>query len=335
MRSADDIVVVRPPSWWSPRRLLVTLTTVGAVLAGSIAWAVALRRQVALQVTRLAGEIEKRREAAIEFRAALAERSRLANSLHDTLLQGLASAVLQLDSCRFAIQSGRADAAERQLEKSKRMVQHAVNDLQNSVWALRVAPLEGRTFGESLATMADRIALADTPRIAVHAAETMDDLPKFVAGNLLLVAQEAIRNVVNHAECATVDIGLVGDPATRTVTLTVRNDGRGFDPAAAAATTQAHFGLVVMQERMERIGGAARDRLHPGPRHDGHRNDLARGGVMPRICSAADLFRNARRWMAPFQSPEPLGWRPVCRRGVAATPFSTVASLCSDPPVER
>jgi len=255
VRSVDDVVVVRPPSWWTPRRLLVALATVGAVLAGSVAWAVALRRQVALQVARLASEIEKRREAAIGFRAALAERSRLANNLHDTLLQGLAGAVLQLDSCRFAIQGGRADAAESQLEKSKRMVQHAANDLRNSVWALRVAPLEGRTFGESLATMADHIAPADTPRIAVHAPKTMDDLPEFVAGNLLLVAQEAIRNAVNHAECATVDIGLVGDPATRMVTLTVRDDGSGFDPAAAAGTAQGHFGLVVMQERMEGIGG--------------------------------------------------------------------------------
>ena len=255
VRSADDVVLVQPPSWWTPRRLLWALAAVGAVLAGAVAWAVALRRQVTLQVARLADEIERRRGAAIGFRAALAERNRLANNLHDTLLQGLAGAVLQIDSSRFALQGGRVDAAEGQIEKSKRMVQRAANDLRNSVWALRVAPLEGRTFGESLATMADHLATGDTPRIVVQADDALFELPEFVAGNLLLVAQEAIRNAVHHAECNTVDVRVESDAATRHVTLTVRDDGRGFDPAVAAGTAQGHFGLQVMRERMEGMEG--------------------------------------------------------------------------------
>jgi signal transduction histidine kinase len=255
VRSAGDVVLVRPPSWWTPRRLLLALATVGAVLAGAVAWAVVLRRQVALQVARLAGEIEKRREAAIGFRAALAERNRLANNLHDTLLQGLAGAVLQIDSSRFALQGGRLDAAEGQIEKSKRMVQRAANDLRNSVWALRVAPLEGRSFGESLTVMADHLASGDTPRIVVQAADDPFEIPEFVTGNLLLVAQEAVRNAVHHAECASVDVRFECDAVKRMVTLTVQDDGRGFDRADAASTAQGHFGLLVMQERMEDMGG--------------------------------------------------------------------------------
>jgi signal transduction histidine kinase len=267
VRTASDVLLVRRPPWWTPRRLLLALAAVGAVLVGAVAWAVVLRRQVALQVARLTGEIEKRREAAIGFRAALAERNRIANNLHDTLLQGLAGAVLQIDSSRFALQGGRFDVAAGQIEKSKRMVQRASNDLRNSVWSLRVAPLEGHTFGESLATMADHLAVGDTPRIVVHAADPamkMPELPEFVAGNLLLVAQEAIRNAVHHAECTTVDVGFVGDLATGTATLTVRDDGRGFDPAAAAGTAQGHFGLLVMRERMEGMGGLLAIASQPG-----------------------------------------------------------------------
>jgi signal transduction histidine kinase len=264
VRSAADVVLVRRPPWWTPRRLLLTLAAVGAVLAGAVAWAVVLRRQVAVQVARLAGEIEKRREAAIAFRAALAERSRLANNLHDTLLQGLAGAVLQLDACRFALRGGRTDAAESQLDKSKRMVQHAANDLRNSVWALRVAPLEGRTFGESLTTMADHVAIGDTPRIVVHADDLEIEFPEFIAGNLLLVAQEAIRNAVHHAECAAVDVRVERDAATRQVTLTVHDDGRGFDPDAAAGTERGHFGLQVMRERMAGMGGTLEIDSGPG-----------------------------------------------------------------------
>ncbi len=209
-----------------------------------------------MQARRLARAIERRREAAIEFRAAVAERNRLANNLHDTLLQGLAGAVLQLDACRYAIAGGRPEAAEGQIEKSKRMVQHAANDLRNSVWALRVTPLEGRTLGESLEIVAGHLATGDAPRIAVRAAAGLPPLPEFVSGNLLLVAQEAIRNAVHHAACGRIDVEAAWNASDRVVTLTVRDDGRGFDPEAAAGTDRGHFGLQVMRERMAGIGGS-------------------------------------------------------------------------------
>ena len=264
VRSAADVRLVRAPPWWTPRRLLVALTAVAGVLLAAVAWAFTLKREVAVQTERAAGEIEKRREAAIEFRAALAERNRLANNLHDTLLQGLAGAVLQLDASRYALAAGGREGAEGLLEKSKRMVQHAANDLRNSVWALRVAPLEGRTLGESLEIMAGHIAAGPEPRITVRTSSAMPDLPEFVAGNLLLVAQEAIRNAVHHAGCRAIDVAVASDAAGESVVLTVRDDGRGFDPAAVAGTAQGHFGLQVMRERMEGIGGTLTIDAAPG-----------------------------------------------------------------------
>jgi signal transduction histidine kinase len=264
VRSATDVRLVRAPPWWTPQRLLVALAAVAGVLLAAVAWAFTLKREVAVQTKRAAGEIEKRREAAIEFRAALAERNRLANNLHDTLLQGLAGAVLQLDASRYAIAAGGREGAESMLEKSKRMVQHAANDLRNSVWALRVAPLEGRTLGESLENMARHIAAGPVPRITVHTSGTMPDLPEFVAGNLLLVAQEAIRNAVHHAGCRAIDVTVAGDAAGRVIVLTVRDDGRGFVPAAAAGAEQGHFGLQVMRERVEGIGGTLTIDAAPG-----------------------------------------------------------------------
>ena len=264
VRSAADVRLVRPPSWWTPRRLLTTLAVVAGVLVAAVAWAVALRHEVSVQARRLASAIERRREAAIEFRAAVAERNRLANNLHDTLLQGLAGAVLQLDACRYALADGRQGAAEGQLEKSKRMVQHAANDLRNSVWALRVAPLEGRTLGESLEIVAEHLVVGDTPRVVVRAAADLPPLPEFVSGNLLLVAQEAIRNAIHHAACSRVDVEAGWNARDCVVSLTVRDDGRGFDPAAVAGTDRGHFGLQVMRERMAGIGGSLAIDTQPG-----------------------------------------------------------------------
>jgi signal transduction histidine kinase len=256
VRSAADVRLVRPPSWWTPRRLLTTLAVAAVALAAALTWAVTLRRQVGVQARRLARAIERRREAAIEFRAAVAERNRLANNLHDTLLQGLAGSVLQLDACRYAIATGRPEVAEGQIEKSKRMVQHAANDLRNSVWALRVAPLEGRTLGESLEIVAGHLATDDAPRIAVRTGGDLPPLPEFVSGNLLLVAQEAIRNAIHHAACERIDVAAAWNSRDRVVTLTVRDDGCGFDPEAAAGTDRGHFGLQVMRERIAGIGGS-------------------------------------------------------------------------------
>ena len=264
VRSAADVRLVRPPSWWTPRRLLTALAVVAGVLLAAVAWALALRREVGAQVRRLAGEIERRREAAIEFRAGLAERNRLANNLHDTLLQGLAGAVLQLDASRYALEDGRQKAAEGQLEKSKRMVQHAANDLRNSVWALRVAPLEGRTLGESLELVASHLAAGETPRIVVESAAHLPPLPEFVSGNLLLVAQEAIRNAIHHAACGRVEVEAAWNARDRVIALSVRDDGRGFDPAAVAGTDRGHFGLQVMRERMAGIGGTLAIDTAPG-----------------------------------------------------------------------
>jgi signal transduction histidine kinase len=136
------------------------------------------------------------------------------------------------------------------------MVQHAANDLRNSVWALRVAPLEGRTLGESLEIVAGHLTTGDAPRIAVRTEGGLPPLPEFVSGNLLLVAQEAIRNAIHHAACERIDVAAAWNPRDRVVTLTVRDDGCGFDPEAAAGTDRGHFGLQVMRERIAGIGGS-------------------------------------------------------------------------------
>jgi signal transduction histidine kinase len=90
----------------------------------------------------------------------------------------------------------------------------------------------------------------------VQAAADLPPLPEFVSGNLLLVAQEAIRNAIHHAACSRVDVEAGWNPRDRVVSLTVRDDGRGFDPAAVAGSDRGHFGLQVMRERMAGIGGS-------------------------------------------------------------------------------
>ena len=89
-------------------------------------------------------------------------------------------------------------------------------------------------------------------------------MPNFVAGNLLLVIQEAIHNAMHHAQAETIDVSVVFDATTGSMTAEVRDTGRGFDRGTAAGPAQGHFGLQGMRERMERLNGHLSIESRPG-----------------------------------------------------------------------
>ena len=76
-------------------------------------------------------------------------------------------------------------------------------------------------------------------------------MPVEVETNLLRIGQEAVNNAVKHAQAKRIDVGLNFD--TRNVRLSIRDDGRGFNPNDQIA--DGHFGLIGMRERAEQIGG--------------------------------------------------------------------------------
>lgn len=264
LRSADDVRVLQAAPWWTARRLAVALATSAAVLLGSLAWVGMLQRQVAMQSQRLAGEMQKRRDAAVEFQASLRERNRLAANLHDTLLQSLAGAGFQLDTCRRAVAREDLGETSDHLDVARRMLKHAVGELRGSVWALRTMPMAGQSFSDSLAALAAHLGSGHAAKINVSADGEPFDIPNFVAGNLLLVAQEAIRNAVHHGQPKTVDVQIDYDASSREVTITVVDDGGGFAVGAEVGPAQGHFGLQGMRERIAGLGGTLTIDSRPG-----------------------------------------------------------------------
>lgn len=261
-RSAADIEVLTIPSWWTPRRLATLLAGVAAILIGSLFWVGMLRREVQSQARLLAREMRLRRDAAIEFEASLRERNRLAANLHDTLLQTLGGIAYQLGACRARSQGG-ADAAEH-LEVAGRMVDHATKELRGSVWALRTMPVVGHSFPDSLQTLLNQLSLGRSERLCLDVAGKTFSVPNFVAGNLLLVAQEAILNALHHGRCSTVTTTVAFDEPQGAIDLTVRDDGAGFRIGTQAGPEQGHFGLQGMRERIERLGGTIAISSNPG-----------------------------------------------------------------------
>lgn len=255
LREAADLTVLERPSWWTPRRLGILLGGSLAVLAGALVWVGLLRREVASHARMLAHEMRCRRDAAVEYAASTRERNRLAANLHDTLLQTLRGIDFQLGACRAyrdRPDGGRVD----HLEVARRMVNHASEELRDSVWALRTMPLAGRSFGESLEQLARQLGHGRPERITVTGEGRPFELPQFVAGNLLLVAQEAIQNAVRHATAETITVVVSFDANGDEVTVRVTDDGCGFTPGQQAGPDQGHFGIAGMRERAERLGGS-------------------------------------------------------------------------------
>lgn len=254
-RSAADLVVIKPAPWWNARRLAIAAVALACVLLASITWVGLLRRRVAIETARATLEVRRRHDAEIEFEASIRERNRLAANLHDTLLQTLGGAGFQLDTCRRAV--ARADLADTSthLDVARRMLKHAASELRGSVWALRTTPLAGKSFAESLEGIVGHLQSGQPTRIDLDVTGRPFELPDFVAGNLLLVAQEAIRNALHHAQASVIQVAVAFDDAGRSLSLTVRDDGHGFDMAAAAGPAQGHFGIQGMQERIGSLEG--------------------------------------------------------------------------------
>jgi signal transduction histidine kinase len=263
LRSPADVQVVRGPSWWTPRRLLQAMAGLAAVLLAAFTWVVLLRRQVITQSAELAKEMRTRRDAAVEFDATLRERNRLAANLHDTLLQTLGGIGYQLEACEV---SGRLDAAEtkKHFDMAQRMVDHAMSQLHDSVWTLRSLPLRSRTFPEALRALAERMGQEYAAQITVETNGSLEELPEFVAGNLLLVLQEAVSNALRHGHAANVAVTVAAEAPDSRIELTVRDDGRGFVPGTQQGVEQGHFGIEGMKERVERLGGSLEIESAPG-----------------------------------------------------------------------
>ncbi|MEM9643928.1 MAG: sensor histidine kinase [Planctomycetota bacterium] len=272
LRNAADVRVLTRPSWWTTQRIRVALMIALLTAMAATLWAVALNRTVRRQTKQLAVEMRSRRDAVIEFQAAIGERTRLAGNLHDTVLQTMAGVSYQLEACELANASGDGDVSGH-LETAGRMIQRGQDDLRNVVWALHCLPLDEGSFPESVLQIADRLNRdgrasprseigrddrsngSDKTRIRVVAAENFPRLADFIAGNLLLVIQEACHNAIRHARADEINVRLSATDDGALVSVRVEDDGSGFDVNNCPRSHDGHFGIEGMSQRVERLGG--------------------------------------------------------------------------------
>ena len=180
------------------------------------------------------------------------ERNRLAREIHDTLAQSLLTLTFQLRAARGLL-AHEPERVEAELAEAETTARAALDEARRSVWNLGPAALESGSLVEALQGETDPRRAGLPCRLTVSG--TARPLPADMQLALLRVAQESIANARKHANATRVELRLdFGDDA---MTLSVTDDGRGFDPESIATTAapSGGFGLAGMRERVRRLAG--------------------------------------------------------------------------------
>jgi signal transduction histidine kinase len=285
-----NIHILQRPGWWTPERLLVGLGIVLAVSGVVAIWTLmilrknsALKSSIAEKIkaqqelqrahdlletrvqerTReLKFEMGARKEAEVRFNAIVAERTRLAQELHDTLLQGFTGIGLKLDALSNKLPPTLVSEKE-QFEKILEQSDEYLIEARRAVWELRSPVLEKLgDFSKALPKVSERALQGTDIQLCFKAVGDARKMTPATEDHLLRICEEAVTNAVKHARPAQVEVHL--EYATHELQLRIRDDGRGFDPNGLDAVKNGHFGLIGICERVKSLEGNMSLRSQPG-----------------------------------------------------------------------
>jgi signal transduction histidine kinase len=196
-----------------------------------------------------------------EGERAVEERTRIARDLHDSVSQSLFSTALHTRIAQKALDAeglSRSGPLGRDLSVIGELTRRAQSEMRALIYELRRDTIdEGLVAG--LATHASELGSRDGLTIRVQGPARRLALAPRVETQLFGIAREALANVVKHAGASTAWVRVEAHPGR--VLVEIRDDGRGFDPAA---TYPGHFGLESMRSRAAEIGGLLTITSTPG-----------------------------------------------------------------------
>ncbi|HEU4738229.1 MAG TPA: GAF domain-containing sensor histidine kinase [Solirubrobacterales bacterium] len=184
-----------------------------------------------------------------QVEAADKERERWARELHDDALQGLAAIRITLATALQSRGDQRAARIESAAEEAMARLEGQINELNRLINDLRPAALERLGLAGALQALAEESAARGG--IDVEATVEIDETPGGDEERLVYrLVQEALTNVVKHAEATRVEVAVVG--GNEEIRIAICDDGRGFDLALVSGGR----GLIGMRERIELFGGS-------------------------------------------------------------------------------
>jgi signal transduction histidine kinase len=248
-------IILQHASWWTLEHLLDALRVIIALALAALAWIVLLRRRVKAQTEIIGTQLQ--REAAHD------ERQRIARELHDSVEQELTGLSMQLGNIAGDIRRMPTQIPLQfgdSIQIAQKMLQHCQEEAHASIQDLRNIDLEQLELPGALRKLLPMVVDGFGANLQLNVTGDSRSIAGITETHLLRIAQEGVANAAHHAAASkiAVDLGYTSDA----VTLTISDDGRGFDPSVPAP--DGHFGLRGIRERANKMRAALDIQSTPG-----------------------------------------------------------------------
>ena len=180
-----------------------------------------------------------------------AERSRLAQEIHDGPAQAISNAIFQVEYIERVLDTD-PPLARTELRYLREVLRREMGDIRAFISQLRPPLLDQLGLSGAITDAIERMRALTDLTISADLAASDADLNDGQRTVALRITQEALQNVRKHAAASTVEV-MTGFSEDGWV-LQIRDDGRGFDIGAVAARGRRNFGLQFMRERAELVG---------------------------------------------------------------------------------
>ena len=193
------------------------------------------------------------------FRERLAERSRIAQELHDTLLQSFQGLMFRFQTVEEMLPNRPVDA-RKALGSALDLADQALMESRDAIKDIRSSPSASPDLAKALSALMEEVneevnaTNREAPQFNVIVIGRSQTVRAVLRAEILRIAREALRNSLRHANTRRIETELsYGETVFR---LRLRDDGRGIDPEVLERGSRSgHWGLVGMEERAKRVGG--------------------------------------------------------------------------------
>ena len=175
------------------------------------------------------------------------ERQRMARELHDTLAQGVAGLVLQLEAVKAHLGANRIERASAIVEQSITRARSTLAESRAAIDDLRAAPAN---LTEAVREKIERFTQVTGIPCGLEISVNKNQLPSETTSHALNILSESLTNIARHAQAAQVQVKWVLQD--QNLELEVRDNGKGFD---VNQKSSGSYGLVGMHERARLTGG--------------------------------------------------------------------------------
>jgi signal transduction histidine kinase len=184
----------------------------------------------------------------------LAERTRIAQELHDTLLQGSLAALMQLHA---AVESLSPDCPEKKrFDRAIELMEGAIEEGRRAIQGLRSPQIESASLAEALARVPGDLGFPSDSGFRMVVLGTEKSLRAELLEEIYRIGREAIANACRHSQAEAIEMEV--EFRSTELRIAVRDNGRGIASQDLQWGRNGHWGLRGMRERAERIGA----RLH-------------------------------------------------------------------------